>query len=664
VFKKYQSINRFYVLLFVSSCILISCSDSDHQIMNEQAKSTKLNQQQTSLNVSNGAVDELDNRKKINVETDAVNKSQFLSQLECEKLPKQYDRTPFQATLFINGSDVKQDYFLSVFDENMNEIELIDLNAATNKIQAGSTSQINIDQETIILIRDIDGICKSAIYLKSNTDGVNQFLFNLSTIKNSGTEKKKFQEDNETPKQVDRSEKKFEVVKDNSQKTILDSKANLPKPEFTPEVLSLLLDAAYQGINFTYLSQLENNIAGRNELELFKWAQNIDISIIGNSTFEQRKMISESVFTLRKVINNFDINILQNKSNDGNFLIYLGDKNYLSKMGMAELADCWNWQRDVYKDTGNIAKFKIFINTEKNCKNSSHYIQQGLLQGLGLTGMTNRYVKSIFNGKTYMKEYLEEDLAVIQLFYNPLITSKMKPMDLINAIKEPGQPLSDLDVNKYANLGSKNYQSPSYISFNDQEINYLIEIAYGREFSQDATKLLRWEENIRIHLEVEGDYENEIQEAFLEIVGELNSLTPSISIVPESRNPNYNVYVGPRSELSKINSYFFVDSINTQGLVQVWKNPNNDSAQFARAMVINDSSGSIRFQEIRNILQEEITQGLGLLNDSYKYPESIFYELQGSNDLISQLDRKIIYMMYSENLKAGFTESETRAIFN
>ena len=141
------------------------------------------------------------------------------------------------------------------------------------------------------MIRDIDGICKSAIYLKSNTDGVNQFLFNLSTIKNSGIEKKKFQEDNETPKQVDRSEKKFEVVKDNSQKTILDSKANLPKPEFTPEVLSLLLDAAYQGINFTYLSQLENNIAGRNELELFKWDQNIDISIIGNSTFEQRKMI-------------------------------------------------------------------------------------------------------------------------------------------------------------------------------------------------------------------------------------------------------------------------------------------------------------------------------------------------------------------------------------
>ena len=83
------------------------------------------------------------------------------------------------------------------------------LNAATNKIQAGSTSQINIDQETIILIRNIDGICKSAIYLKSNTDGVNQFLFNLSTIKNSETEKKKFQEDNETPKQVDRSEKKL-----------------------------------------------------------------------------------------------------------------------------------------------------------------------------------------------------------------------------------------------------------------------------------------------------------------------------------------------------------------------------------------------------------------------------------------------------------------------
>ena len=666
MFKKYQlARNRFYVFLFFSFCLLISCSDSNQQLVNDKQSTIILNQEQTSSDTPSFDADKLDDKKKINIETVAINKSKLLANLSCEQLPVQYDRKRFEATLLIDGSDAKEDYFLSVLDENMNEVELIDLDAVTNRITAGSTSQISAEQETIILIRDANGICKSAIYLQANIDNANQFIFNLSTMSDE-MEQKKVQEAVVAAKQVNQTNKTVNATMNNDpQKPVIDDKAKLPKPRFTPETLSLLLDTAYAGIDFTYLSQIENNISGRNELELYKWSQDIDISIIGNSTFEQRKMISESVFTVRKLIKDFDINILQNKSKEGNFLIYIGIKDYLIDKGMYESADCWNWQRDVYKNTGDIAKFVIYINTEQECnRQTTHYIQQGLLQGLGLTGTTNRYLRSIFNSRTYMKEYSDEDLDALELFYNPLITSKMKPMDLINIIKPSEQSLDELDINQYAKLALKNDATASFSKFNQQEIDYLIEIAYGREFSQDATKLLKWEGDIRIHIEIEGDYQDEIQMAFLEIVSKLNALTPSITIVPESRNPNYNVFVGPRSELSKINPYFFVDSINTQGLVQVWKNINNDSAQYARAMVINDSIGAIRFQEIRNILQEEITQGLGLLNDSYKYPESIFYELQGSNDIMSPLDRKIIYMMYDNNVKAGFTEAQTRAIFN
>lgn len=665
MFKKYQLVrNRFYVFIFFSFCLLISCSGPNQQTVNDKQSTIVLNQEQTSVDTPSGDVDKLDDEKKINNETIAINKSKLLASLSCEQLPAQYDRKRFEATLLIDGSDAKEDYFLSVLDENMNEVELIDLDAITNKIIAGSTSQISAEQETIILVRDANGICKSAIYLQANIDNANQFIFNLSTMSYE-MEQKKVQEVVVAPKQVDQTKKTVNATMNNDpQKPVIDDKVKLPKPQFTPETLSFLLDAAYSGIDVTYLSQIENNVSGRNELELHKWNQDIDISIIGNSSFDQRKMISESVFTVRKLIKDFDINILQNKSKEGNFLIYIGLKDYLIDKGMYESADCWNWQRDIYKNSGDIAKFVIFINTDNECKHSLHYIQQGLLQGLGLTGTTNRYLRSVFNSRTYMKEYSDEDLDILELFYNPLITSKMKPMDLINIIKSSEQSLDELDINKYAKLALKNDATASFSKFNQQEIDYLIEIAYGREFSQDATNLLKWEKDIRIHIEVEGDYQDEIQMAFLEIVSKLNALTPSITIVPESRNPNYNVFVGPRSELSKINPYFFVDSINTQGLVQVWKNNNNDSAQYARAMVINDSIGAIRFQEIRNILQEEITQGLGLLNDSYKYPESIFYELQGSNDIMSPLDRKIIYMMYDNNVKAGFTESQTRAIFS
>jgi hypothetical protein len=59
-----------------------------------------------------------------------------------------------------------------------------------------------------------------------------------------------------------------------------------------------------------------------------------------------------------------------------------------------------------------------------------------------------------------------------------------------------------------------------------------------------------------------------------------------------------------------------------------------------------------------------MTQGLGLLNDSYRYSESIFYQNQGSNDFFSTLDRKIISMMYDKSVKAGMTESQVRALFD
>jgi hypothetical protein len=52
-------------------------------------------------------------------------------------------------------------------------------------------------------------------------------------------------------------------------------------------------------------------------------------------------------------------------------------------------------------------------------------------------------------------------------------------------------------------------------------------------------------------------------------------------------------------------------------------------------------------QAQRSILREELTQSLGLYNDSWKYPNSIFY--QGGNDVTeySDLDKEIIQMLYN-----------------
>jgi hypothetical protein len=287
------------------------------------------------------------------------------------------------------------------------------------------------------------------------------------------------------------------------------------------------------------------------------------------------------------------------------------------------------------------------------------------MQGLGLTGLTNRYILSMFHSTTKANNFLQIDMEIVKLLYHPILYSRMIPVDIVNVLLKPEQLIKDLDVvNKYAPYNSLPINSVSqkkYVNYYDFEIDYLIEIGLGREFTKDSMNLVKWEQDIRIHLE--GDVTDEILDAFIEIITQLNGMTPSVNILLDSRNPNYNVYVGKRNDLGKINPFFFLQNLNARGLASIWSN-NNFQILHASALIINDDLDSIRFQEIRNTLLEEITQGLGLLNDSYRYPSSIFYELElGLNDFYSSLDKKIISMMYDVRVKSGMTENLMRQIF-
>tara|TARA_B110000240_G_C13391355_1_gene406935 strand:- start:208 stop:1032 length:825 start_codon:yes stop_codon:yes gene_type:complete len=271
----------------------------------------------------------------------------------------------------------------------------------------------------------------------------------------------------------------------------------------------------------------------------------------------------------------------------------------------------------------------------------------------------------MFHSTTKANNFLQIDMEIVKLLYHPILYSRMIPVDIVNVLLKPEQLIKDLDVvNKYAPYNSLPINSVSqkkYVNYYDFEIDYLIEIGLGREFTKDSMNLVKWEQDIRIHLE--GDVTDEILDAFIEIITQLNGMTPSVNILLDSRNPNYNVYVGKRNDLGKINPFFFLQNLNARGLASIWSN-NNFQILHASALIINDDLDSIRFQEIRNTLLEEITQGLGLLNDSYRYPSSIFYELElGLNDFYSSLDKKIISMMYDVRVKSGMTENLMRQIF-
>jgi hypothetical protein len=49
----------------------------------------------------------------------------------------------------------------------------------------------------------------------------------------------------------------------------------------------------------------------------------------------------------------------------------------------------------------------------------------------------------------------------------------------------------------------------------------------------------------------------------------------------------------------------------------------------------------------KHLLREELTQALGLSNDSYDYPESIFYQGWTETTEYTELDKDVIRMMYN-----------------
>jgi len=67
-------------------------------------------------------------------------------------------------------------------------------------------------------------------------------------------------------------------------------------------------------------------------------------------------------------------------------------------------------------------------------------------------------------------------------------------------------------------------------------------------------------------------------------------------------------------------------------------------------------------QERSHLIREELTQSLGIMNDSYSFEDSIFY--QGWTDTINYLpiDRTIISLLYDPRLKSGMTQEQVRSI--
>ena len=175
--------------------------------------------------------------------------------------------------------------------------------------------------------------------------------------------------------------------------------------------------------------------------------------------------------------------------------------------------------------------------------------------------------------------------------------------------------------------------------FTKEELEYFYEVAFYREFRPGSVPLFYWKRDVRVRLNDEYTQSDSLE--LVRIVKELNELIDVIEIQIVEENPNLEIhylklldfYQFPRYQPGN-RGYFSIQS----GLFGL----------FPRGYVLIDKNQSPR---IRNhLIREELTQSLGLMNDSWKYPESIFYHGWTNTTEFADIDRKLIQLLYNYNL--------------
>ena len=178
--------------------------------------------------------------------------------------------------------------------------------------------------------------------------------------------------------------------------------------------------------------------------------------------------------------------------------------------------------------------------------------------------------------------------------------------------------------------------------FSPEAKEYFKKVAYGNEFNSGNTSLKKWNQDVKIY--VVGDKRDYLMSELKDIVSELNGLisTINITIVSNESDANLIVLFGSAQEYNEFESNSVGYTDQNQGLFIVY-----GREELTHATMYVDIERTSTNDGQKHLLREELTQSLGLCNDSYDYPESIFYQGWTETTEYTELDKELIQMLYN-----------------
>lgn len=191
--------------------------------------------------------------------------------------------------------------------------------------------------------------------------------------------------------------------------------------------------------------------------------------------------------------------------------------------------------------------------------------------------------------------------------------------------------------------------------YTSEQISYFLEIAMGAEYVQSGSKVRKWQGDVRI--QAFGAPTSADLETLRTVINEINDLTAgNIRLQLVSRNPNVTVRFVPEWQFKRYEPNY--DPINYGFFWTQWNNNTID-----RANILITTQG-VTQKERSHLIREELTQALGLMKDSYRYPDSMFYQPWTDITQYSAIDKALIKMLYDPKILPGMTQAQVIDAFN
>jgi hypothetical protein len=191
-------------------------------------------------------------------------------------------------------------------------------------------------------------------------------------------------------------------------------------------------------------------------------------------------------------------------------------------------------------------------------------------------------------------------------------------------------------------------------SIPDSVVNsYFDEIARYDEYTNLLKPISKFTTPINAYINQTYTVKKEHLKKVKKVFKELNKLCPSLTInyVDSQVKSNFIIIFGEFDYLYEIypKSMKFGANYDAGGIIEYGKAENNISSIIKTVVIFdfNKINSDYVIDDYFHFIREELTQGLGLINDSWKYPESIFYQGDSKTIEYTELDKAIIQKLYN-----------------